>query len=215
MPREIKEIKDFLLTARRKDAKSVKIKKNPTNTKFKVRCSRFLYTLVVTDKEKADKLKQSLPPGLQVKELKREKVTKRGKNGRVSVFVAMATRFQDRVSLFEAKDVTMMFNSSQHADKDSVPYFLRNLPSFNKENFTRYKADSSSQKKPIGVYVSTVSDPSAQVIVNDDTNILLRHLRREATMVLDSGVKRHLSDDRGDRKRIRLSDRTARPSREN
>ena len=35
-----------------------------------VRCSRFLYTLVITDKEKAEKLKQSLPPGLQVKELK-------------------------------------------------------------------------------------------------------------------------------------------------
>lgn len=31
--------------------------------KFKVRCSRYLYTLVVTDAEKADKLKQSLPPG--------------------------------------------------------------------------------------------------------------------------------------------------------
>lgn len=57
------EIKDFLLKARRKDAKSVKIKKNPENTKFKVRCSRFLYTLVITDKEKAEKLKQSLPPG--------------------------------------------------------------------------------------------------------------------------------------------------------
>jgi large subunit ribosomal protein L38e len=70
MPKEIKEIKDFLLTARRKDAKSVKIKKNSDNTKFKVRCSRFLYTLVVKDREKADKLKQSLPPGLQVKELK-------------------------------------------------------------------------------------------------------------------------------------------------
>nr|CAD7604324.1 unnamed protein product [Timema genevievae] len=62
MPREIKEIKDFLLKARRKDAKSVKIKKNPDNVKFKVRCSRFLYTLVITDKEKAEKLKQSLPP---------------------------------------------------------------------------------------------------------------------------------------------------------
>lgn len=36
MPKEIKEIKDFLLTARRKDAKSVKIKKNKDNTKFKV-----------------------------------------------------------------------------------------------------------------------------------------------------------------------------------
>ncbi|KAF7636784.1 hypothetical protein Mgra_00003730 [Meloidogyne graminicola] len=70
MPREITDIKEFLLTARRKDAKSVKIKKNKENTKFKVRCSRFLYTLVVADKDKADKLKQSLPPGLQVKELK-------------------------------------------------------------------------------------------------------------------------------------------------
>ena len=36
MPREIKEIKDFLLKARRKDAKSVKIKKNADNCKFKV-----------------------------------------------------------------------------------------------------------------------------------------------------------------------------------
>ncbi|KAF7286822.1 hypothetical protein GWI33_003879 [Rhynchophorus ferrugineus] len=70
MPRELTEIKEFLLKARRKDAKSVKIKKNPENTKFKIRCSRFLYTLVITDKEKAEKLKQSLPPGLQVKEVK-------------------------------------------------------------------------------------------------------------------------------------------------
>ncbi|CAI9163883.1 unnamed protein product [Rangifer tarandus platyrhynchus] len=61
-PRKIEEIKDFLLTARRKDAKSVKIKKNKDNVKFKVRCSRYLYTLVITDKEKAEKLKQSLPP---------------------------------------------------------------------------------------------------------------------------------------------------------
>uniref|UniRef100_A0A8C3KK74 Large ribosomal subunit protein eL38 n=1 Tax=Calidris pygmaea TaxID=425635 RepID=A0A8C3KK74_9CHAR len=64
MPRKIEEIKDFLLTARRKDAKSVKIKKNKDNVKFKVRCSRYLYTLVITDKEKAEKLKQSLPPGI-------------------------------------------------------------------------------------------------------------------------------------------------------
>lgn len=70
MPRKIEEIKDFLLTARRKDAKSVKIKKNKDNVKFKVRCSRYLYTLVITDKEKAEKLKQSLPPGLAVKDLK-------------------------------------------------------------------------------------------------------------------------------------------------
>ena len=60
------EIKDFLLTARRKDARSVKIKKTGTKTKFKVRCSKYLYTLCVDDQNKANKLKQSLPPGLEV-----------------------------------------------------------------------------------------------------------------------------------------------------
>ena len=38
--------------------------KTRDKVKFKVRCSKYLYTLVVTDKEKADKLKQSLPPGV-------------------------------------------------------------------------------------------------------------------------------------------------------
>ncbi|KAH6940283.1 hypothetical protein HPB50_026479 [Hyalomma asiaticum] len=52
MPKQLKEIKEFLLTARRKDAKSVKIEMNPYNvTKFKVRCSKYLYTIVVTEKE--------------------------------------------------------------------------------------------------------------------------------------------------------------------
>lgn len=42
----------------------MKIKKTRTGvTKFKVRCSKYLYTLCVQDAEKADKLKQSLPPG--------------------------------------------------------------------------------------------------------------------------------------------------------
>ncbi|GFR96697.1 60S ribosomal protein L38 [Elysia marginata] len=49
---------------------AVKIKKNKDNVKFKVRCSRYLYTLVISDKEKSEKLRQSLPPGLAVHELK-------------------------------------------------------------------------------------------------------------------------------------------------
>ena len=40
------------------------IKRNAHQIKFKVRCHRFLYTLVLKDSEKADKLKQSLPPGM-------------------------------------------------------------------------------------------------------------------------------------------------------
>ena len=63
-PKQIHEIKDFLLTARRKDAHSVKIKRSKDAVKFKVRCSKYLYTLCVFDSEKADKLKQSLPPGI-------------------------------------------------------------------------------------------------------------------------------------------------------
>ncbi|KAK9291801.1 hypothetical protein L1049_019751 [Liquidambar formosana] len=69
LPKQIHEIKDFLLTARRKDARSVKIKRSKDVVKFKVRCSKYLYTLCVFDSEKADKLKQSLPPGLSVQDL--------------------------------------------------------------------------------------------------------------------------------------------------
>uniref|UniRef100_A0A8C6R1I9 Large ribosomal subunit protein eL38 n=1 Tax=Nannospalax galili TaxID=1026970 RepID=A0A8C6R1I9_NANGA len=70
MPWKIEEIKDFLLTVRQKDAKFIKTKKNKYTVKVKVLCTRYLYTLVITDKEKAWKLKQSLPPGLAVKEQK-------------------------------------------------------------------------------------------------------------------------------------------------
>ena len=69
MPKQISDIRDFLQKARRKDARSVKIKKTKTCTKFKIRCTRYLYTLCVADNEKADKLTQSLPPGLQRKDI--------------------------------------------------------------------------------------------------------------------------------------------------
>jgi large subunit ribosomal protein L38e len=65
MPKQITDIRDFLQKARRTDATLVKIRKRDNQTKFKIRCSRHLYTLVVTDSEKADKLTQSLPPGLK------------------------------------------------------------------------------------------------------------------------------------------------------
>eukprot|EP00536_Pseudo-nitzschia_multiseries_P006205 jgi/Psemu1/303945/fgenesh1_kg.129_\ len=69
MPQQITDIRDFLQKARRSDAKLVKIRKRDTRTKFKIRCSKLLYTLVVTDAAKADKLVQSLPPGLQRKNI--------------------------------------------------------------------------------------------------------------------------------------------------
>ena len=55
--------------AARRSCAAVKIKKSKEVVKFKVRCSKYLYTLCVKDLEKADKLKQSLPPGLTVKDI--------------------------------------------------------------------------------------------------------------------------------------------------
>ncbi|KAK1977148.1 ribosomal L38e protein family-domain-containing protein [Colletotrichum cereale] len=71
MPREIGDIKQFIEIARRKDASSARIKRSRKSAqiKFKVRCQRHLYTLVLKDSDKAEKLKQSLPPQLQIKDV--------------------------------------------------------------------------------------------------------------------------------------------------
>lgn len=47
---------------------AARIKKNTKaqNIKFKVRCQKHLYTLVLKDTEKAEKLKQSLPPSTRL-----------------------------------------------------------------------------------------------------------------------------------------------------
>ena len=70
MPKQLTNVKDFLLATHRKDAKEVRVKKNADNTKFKVRCSRYLYTLVVRDAARAQQLRQSLPDNLSVVDVK-------------------------------------------------------------------------------------------------------------------------------------------------
>jgi large subunit ribosomal protein L38e len=65
MPREIKDLKEFLNICSRKDARCVKVKKNGGATKFKVRCSKFLYSLVVNDKKKADRIQKSIHPNVK------------------------------------------------------------------------------------------------------------------------------------------------------
>lgn len=77
MPREIKDLKEFLSICARKDARCVKVKKNKTETKFKVRCSRFLYTLVVNDKKKADKIQKSIHPSVKQVQVTARKFVKK------------------------------------------------------------------------------------------------------------------------------------------
>ena len=53
---------------------AVKIKKSKDVVKFKVRCSRYLYTFALVDQlDKAEQLKQSLPPGLTKEEIGKKK----------------------------------------------------------------------------------------------------------------------------------------------
>ncbi|KAI6248508.1 60S ribosomal protein L38 [Erysiphe necator] len=47
-------------------AARIKRNKKSSQTKFKVRCQKYLYTLVLKDSEKVEKLKQSLPPNLVI-----------------------------------------------------------------------------------------------------------------------------------------------------
>ncbi|CAJ0626302.1 13963_t:CDS:2 [Entrophospora sp. SA101] len=43
---------------------AVRIKKNDVSkVKFKLRCSKYLYTIVIEDVKKAEKLQESLPTG--------------------------------------------------------------------------------------------------------------------------------------------------------
>ncbi|CCH47092.1 hypothetical protein BN7_6701 [Wickerhamomyces ciferrii] len=78
MAREITDIKKFVELSRRADVKSASIKSNQKvaangkvykETKFKIRGTKNLYTLVVADAEKAKKLVQTLPSTLEITEL--------------------------------------------------------------------------------------------------------------------------------------------------
>eukprot|EP00997_Jenningsia_sp_PLL12_P011841 NODE_9620_length_362_cov_155.626198_g8714_i0.p1 GENE.NODE_9620_length_362_cov_155.626198_g8714_i0~~NODE_9620_length_362_cov_155.626198_g8714_i0.p1 ORF type:complete len:95 (+),score=12.26 NODE_9620_length_362_cov_155.626198_g8714_i0:43-285(+) len=62
MPKEIRDIKQFLVICGKKSCKQVIVKKNPDNTKFKVRSKGYKCTLVVKDPRKAEKIQQSIPP---------------------------------------------------------------------------------------------------------------------------------------------------------
>src|SRR3989338_8699712 len=100
MPREVKNLKEFLKICSRKDARYLKIKKSSKAapaagakaakasqpTKFKVRCSRFLYTFTVADKKRAERIQKSIHSNL-----KKVVITKKAPSGK-RVKLATATK---------------------------------------------------------------------------------------------------------------------------
>ncbi|CDR95898.1 ribosomal protein L38e, putative [Babesia bigemina] len=66
MPRALKDLRDYLAVLKRPDATSVTVYRKTRKggvqlTKFKVRCSKYLYTLSVPNQAKANKIEASIP----------------------------------------------------------------------------------------------------------------------------------------------------------
>ncbi|CAG0880786.1 unnamed protein product [Darwinula stevensoni] len=95
--------------------------------------------------------------------------------------------------------------------------FLKELPSFNQENFSRFQRESNSKsncsvgvKKKEAQYLPTRDIPSDHVIVTEKTNILLRYLHQHWEKKNAESKKRDGSSededysDASSRKKIRL-----------
>jgi large subunit ribosomal protein L38e len=71
-------LREFLQKARgdnkvKASARSVTVKNCGNRvTKFKLRCSKYLYTYVVSEPSKTEKVLKSLPPGLTRNEIKKK-----------------------------------------------------------------------------------------------------------------------------------------------
>ncbi|XP_037292139.2 DET1- and DDB1-associated protein 1 isoform X1 [Rhipicephalus microplus] len=101
----------------------------------------------------------------------------------------------------------------------SAAEFLKGLPSYNENNFTRFQADSSCRttvstkyervRRP-SVYLPTRDHQPDQVIITEKTNILLRYLHQQWDKKQSSSKKRdagrcgfYLDDEMPCRKRGR------------
>ncbi|KYB26394.1 DET1- and DDB1-associated protein 1-like Protein [Tribolium castaneum] len=61
----------------------------------------------------------------------------------------------------------------------SVAEFLKGLPSYDENNFTKFHVDNNSRsplKRP-SVYVPTKDFPSEQIIVTEKTSIVLKYMQ--------------------------------------
>ncbi|XP_015906875.1 DET1- and DDB1-associated protein 1 [Parasteatoda tepidariorum] len=69
---------------------------------------------------------------------------------------------------------------NERASSESTAEFLKGLPSYNENNFTRFTPDPSCRSfmRKSAVYLPTKDHPSEQIIVTEKTTILLRYLQQ-------------------------------------
>ncbi|CAH1365245.1 hypothetical protein MTP99_001534 [Tenebrio molitor] len=89
----------------------------------------------------------------------------------------------------------------------SVAEFLKGLPSFDENNFTKFHVDNNNRsplKRP-SVYVPTKDFPSEQIIVTEKTSILLKYMQTHWDKKSTTKKRDHLQENEEPlRKRARL-----------
>ncbi|KAL7715368.1 60S ribosomal protein L38 [Entamoeba marina] len=73
MPKQVKDIKHIVKLLKSGSVRSIRIKNNSDCVKFKVRCSKYLYTYVCTDKTKVADLKKAIPKDVHTIEINNKK----------------------------------------------------------------------------------------------------------------------------------------------
>ena len=69
MPKQIFEAKKVIELLKKDNVRAIRIKKNGENTKFKVRCAKYLYTFVSTEQKTTDDIRKAIPQNVQVLEI--------------------------------------------------------------------------------------------------------------------------------------------------
>ncbi|XP_003243318.1 DET1- and DDB1-associated protein 1-like isoform X2 [Acyrthosiphon pisum] len=60
----------------------------------------------------------------------------------------------------------------------SINEFFDGLTSYDERNFSRF-VSKNSERKPSPVYIKTKDEPSEQIIVNDNSHLLLQYLHKQ------------------------------------
>ena len=69
MPKQIFEAKKVIELLKKDNVRAIRIKKNGENTKFKVRCAKYLYTFVSTEQKTTDDIRKAIPQNVHVMEI--------------------------------------------------------------------------------------------------------------------------------------------------
>ncbi|KAI4838423.1 60S ribosomal protein L38 [Plasmodium brasilianum] len=92
MPKQITDIRKFLKISRKPDTTAVIIvkkksrtKKNTIITKLKLRTKRYLYTMVFSDRKKAERIENSLQPRKKLNKKRRNKFKEEEEEKRLAV----------------------------------------------------------------------------------------------------------------------------------